>query len=278
MTVVHRIGVMQGRLVSPVNGEIQAFPAETWADEFPRAQEAGIDCIEWIFDLSTEAQNPIWTVDGPDRLRALTARHGVSVLSVCADYFIRRPLLNASENDKRHRLDILLRLVDQAKTVGVNRIVLPFVDGSSISTDKDRAAAIELLRVASVHGGAQGVELHLETDFGPADFARFLHELAVDNIRVNYDSGNSAGLGYAPAEEMSAYGDRLGSVHIKDRVRGGSSVPLGDGNADFPSLFRALRQLDYRGDFILQTARGQAGDEVVLARHNRATVERWLAL
>ena len=37
-------------------------------------------------------------------------------------------------------------------------------------------------------------------------------------IKVNYDSGNSASLGYDPTDEFAAYGERVGSVHIKDRV------------------------------------------------------------
>ena len=37
-------------------------------------------------------------------------------------------------------------------------------------------------------------------------------------IKVNYDSGNSASLGYSVTEEFAAYGNRIGSIHIKDRL------------------------------------------------------------
>ena len=93
-------------------------------------------------------------------------------------------------------------------------------------------------------------------------------------MRVNYDSGNSASLGFAVAEEFAAYGDRVGSVHIKDRVRGGSTVPLGSGSTDFEALFVALDEIEYRGDFILQVARGTPGDEVSWASGNREFVAR----
>ena len=66
-------------------------------------------------------------------------------------------------------------------------------------------------------------------------------------LKVNYDSGNSSSLGYHPRDEFAAYGCRVGSVHIKDRVRGGGTVPLGTGNADFPALFAALKKIAYRG-------------------------------
>ena len=43
-------------------------------------------------------------------------------------------------------------------------------------------------------------------------------------------------------------------------------MPLGQGDTDFPSLREQLLQYDYRGDFVLQVARGEPGDE-----------RRWLA-
>ena len=93
-------------------------------------------------------------------------------------------------------------------------------------------------------------------------------------LKVNYDSGNSASLGYSPAEEFAAYGERVGSVHVKDRILGGSTVPLGTGNADFEVLSRCLNEIGYAGDFILQVARGTTGQEVDWALQNRDFVRQ----
>ena len=49
-------------------------------------------------------------------------------------------------------------------------------------------------------------------------------------------------------------------MHIKDRVLGGTTVPLGTGSADFETVFAALAKADYRGNYILQTARAQDGN------------------
>ena len=68
------------------------------------------------------------------------------------------------------------------------------------------------------------------------------------------------------------YGSRIGSVHVKDRVRGGTTVPLGTGDADFPAFFSGLAQLGYGGDVILQVARGESGREVEWAQQNAAFV------
>jgi hexulose-6-phosphate isomerase len=117
-----------------------------------------------------------------------------------------------------------------------------------------------------------GIEIHLETSLAPTRFAELLSKLPDTRLKVNYDSGNSSSLGYSPREEFAAYGERVGSVHIKDRLLGASTVPLGSGDANFAALAEGLRKVAYQGDFILQVARGASGDEVAWARQNRAFV------
>jgi len=145
-----------------------------------------------------------------------------------------------------------------------------------VRTAQEEAALVGVLATIERDASDAGVELHLEMSFAPARFAAFLARLP-GTVRVNYDSGNSAALGYDPREEFAAYGPRIGSVHVKDRIRGGTTVPLGQGNADLRAVFAGLKDLDYRGDMILQVARGESGREVEWARHNREFVEAALA-
>jgi hexulose-6-phosphate isomerase len=118
------------------------------------------------------------------------------------------------------------------------------------------------------------IELHLETSLPPEKFAALLALLPSPLVKANYDSGNSASLGYDVREEFSAYGARIGSVHLKDRVRAGGTVPLGSGNADLTALVEELKKVGYQREFILQVARGTAGEEVAWIRHNRAYFEK----
>ncbi len=116
------------------------------------------------------------------------------------------------------------------------------------------------------------MELHLETALGPDRFASLLARLPHSFLKVNYDSGNSASLGFDPAEEIAAYGERIGSVHIKDRIRGGGTVPLGSGNANIASLLSHLFRIGYKGDFVMQIARAEPGMELEWIRNNREIV------
>ena len=269
---MNRIGIMQGRLVPPSDGRIQCFPRENWAEEFALAAAAGIDSIEWIYDQHGADVNPIATDDGIKDLLRLSDLHGVRVASLCADYFMDWPLVRVSGAEREARLDTLLWLQQRCRRLDIERIVLPFVDASIINTDEDLDLVASTLTGAVELAAELGVELHLETSLAPQRFAELLSELNSELVKVNYDVGNSASLGYAPREEFAAYGHRVGSVHIKDRLKGGGTVPLGTGDADLAAVFECLRDQDYSGDLVMQVARDVPGEEVAWAARNRALI------
>jgi L-ribulose-5-phosphate 3-epimerase len=267
-----RIAIMQGRLVPPEAGRFQSFPREGWRREFPRAAEAGLDAIEWIYDAYGEDVNPLGTDEGVAEMDRLCEQHGVAVVSVCADYFMDHPFLRVSAAERARLVEKLRWLLVRCRAAGITRVVLPFVDQSRIETDDEGTMVVEVLGEVLPDAHRQGVELHLEAALGPTAFAALLNRVPHANLKANYDSGNSASLGYRPVEEFAAYGGRIGSVHIKDRVRGGGTVPLGTGNADLSAVFDGLHALGYRGDYVLQVARGEPDAEVALARSNAAFV------
>lgn len=267
-----RIAIMQGRLGPPEAGRFQSFPREGWRREFPRAAEAGLDAIEWIYDAYGEDVNPLATDAGVAEMDRLCEQHGVAVVSVCADYFMDHPFLRVSADERRRLVEKLRWLLERCRAAGVTRVVLPFVDQSRIENDDEAAMVVDVLGEVLPDAERHGIELHMETALGPEAFAALLARAPHPQLKVNYDSGNSASLGYRPAEEFAAYGDRIGSVHIKDRVRGGGTVPLGSGDADLEAVFDGLHALGYHGDYVLQVARGEPDGEVALARANVAFV------
>ncbi len=263
------IGIMQGRLFPPESGRFQSFPREHWADEFELAAQSGLNSIEWIYDQYGADANPIANDNGIQEMKALSKRHGIQVVSLCADYFMDKPLVRASPSQLRERLATLEWLLSRCKMLGMNRIVIPFVDASSIDTDAEYEGVCTMLTRLLPRIEKNGIELHLETSLPPKRFGELLARLPHPLLKANYDSGNSSSLGYKPHEEFNVYGRRVGSVHIKDRLFGGSTVPLGKGDADFQALAESLKFVGYSGDFILQVAREIPGNEVNWARQNR---------
>lgn len=269
---MRRFAIMQGRLLPPEAGLFQCFPRDRWREEFAHAAQAGLDAIEWIYDVHGADVNPLATDPGVVDMRTLSRRHGIAVVSLCADYFMDRSFVRVAPESAAGLVEHLIWLIGRCHLAGITRVVLPFVDRSRIETADDEDRIVDVLTRVLPVCATTGTELHLETALAPGAFASLLARIPDPLLRANYDSGNSASLGYNVAEELAAYGTRIGSVHIKDRLKGGGTVPLGTGDADLPALFSALTALPYPGDFVLQVARSIDGSEVEWARQNRQFV------
>jgi L-ribulose-5-phosphate 3-epimerase len=277
--MAHTYGIMQGRLSPPEDGRFQSFPRNSWRQEFARAREAGLDYIEWIHDEYGRTANPIFSESGLAEFAALKCEHGIATPALCGDWFMDFPLIRCTAEERAERERHLHELIPIAAHVGAKRIVLPFVDQSRMTTEDEKRTVIEALERALPVAHQYNVELHLEADFGPAEFSSFLRRIEHPNLKVNWDSGNSSGLGYVASEEFASYGRRIGSVHIKDRYKkpegGVETRPLGTGSADFDDVFRAIGSIDYQGGVTLQVARGVANDEVEFIRGQLAFVKRY---
>lgn len=271
-----RIGFMQGRFSPLVGGRIQAFPWDCWQAEFVLAQQHEFDLMEWTLDQDLLYSNPLLAACDRSKISALRAKHGVRIGSLTGDCFMQSPFWKA-DGVVAEALQADFRAVARAcAAVGITMMVLPLVDNGSLCS---RAEEDRLVRVLENHAGLLrelGVQAVFESDFPPAELARFIDRLDPALFGVNYDIGNSAGLGMKPAVEIAAYGKRIVNVHIKDRVLGGTTVPLGSGNADFEAVFAALAKSGYSGNYILQTARAQDGDHAgALCRYRDMAVD-WI--
>jgi len=274
-----QFGIMQGRLAPREDGRFQSFPRNSWRQEIACARDAGIDFIEWIYDDYGASVNPLASDNGIEELNALKQKHGVATPALCGDWFMDFPLIRCSADDRAQRESMLHDLLRKAEKIGAWRIVLPFVDNSRIQTEQEKQIVLEILERALPVAKEAGVELHLEADFGPEEFAAFIARIPHPMVKINYDTGNSSGLAYIAHEEFAAYGERVGSIHIKDRLRkpdgGVTTMPLGEGSADFEDIFASIKGIGYSGGFTLQVARGEDGDEVNWIKRQLAFLRRY---
>src|SRR6202042_631877 len=103
-----------GRLLPRYEGRFQAFPAGLWREEFINAQKAGLYCIEWIYEEPHEDDNPLRTDEGLAQMKAVIAETGVQVRSICADYYMTRPLVTDVNGVDRASVDHLHWLMTRA--------------------------------------------------------------------------------------------------------------------------------------------------------------------
>ena len=256
MGLTNEIGIMQGRLSPRIDGKIQAYPASTWQKEFEIAQEIGYAAIEWIIEKPVET-NALMTDLGKVEIKKVIASTGVRIDYVCADIFMQQPLVRMTEDIKSQNKEYLLEILKNAKEVGAVGVEIPFVDNSSIKNEIEKQEFIDAMQDAFKLAKELDIKISLETDLSPIAFKELLEQIGLDFVQANYDIGNSASLGFDPKEELDAYGKSILNVHVKDRKLGGTTVPLGTGNAAINLVFQKLQEFGYSGGLTMQAARGE---------------------
>jgi sugar phosphate isomerase/epimerase len=256
------LGVMQGRLLPKYRNRFQAHPVGYWQQEFRVAKELGFTHIEFILDYNDLDKNPLLSKEGRAEINQHIQETGVKVRSICADYFMEAPLHVTDTDSPLSSLSMMQQLLAWAPEIGVDCIVLPCVDQSAVKTEAEKNRLREALHKMVPGCEQNGATIALEMDLNAEDFKSLIAELPAC-ITVNYDTGNSAALGYDIEEEFEAYGSRISDIHIKDRVLGGGSVPLGSGNTDFSRVIQEIRKIQFDGILVMQAYRDDEGIEIL---------------
>ncbi len=247
-----KIGFMQGRLSPIINDRIQAFPFGSWQKEFEIASMNKFDLIEWTIDSVKFLENPLMSKDGRSEILKLCKQYRIQIPSVTCDYFMENPPWLSDPNTLKQNI---VEILTGMNKVGAKLLVIPLVDNASLEESRRLhetriffESIIEFLQILNI-------KIAFETDLGPSLLAEFIRDFDHRYFGINYDIGNSASLNYDPEKEFKSYGARILNVHIKDRKIGGKTLPLGQGDADFLTVFQKLRINNYHGNLILQTAR-----------------------
>ena len=247
-----KLGIMQGRLSHSINNTIQAFPEKSWIKEFELSKKINIDSIEWIFD--TYEKNPIMNKQ-INEINNYISKFQIKVNSICADYFMINKLFNESESNIKKNLNKLEELAINGEKIGAKIIEIPLVDNSSLKTEKDKKEIVTNLKKVIPKIKDLGLILTLETDLPPEEFLNLLEMFEKNTVYANYDTGNSASLGYNINEEFKILKSKIKNIHLKDRIINGTTVPFGLGNTNFTEFFKILKKSEYSGDLIIQGAR-----------------------
>ena len=268
-----KVGMMQGRLSPIINNRIQQFPWDSWPNEFVVASKIDIKLIEWTIDTFDFYKNPLINSNQWDEINIIMDKNNISIPSVTCDYFMENPPWKTDLKLVKEGISSILQGMRNIKS---KILVIPLVDNSSLP-DSSSVKIIEdfftdLIPIISQNK----LQIAFECDLNPEKLSDLIDKFDRNYFGINYDIGNSSSLGFNPEEEFKAYGSRIINVHVKDRKLNGTTVPLGEGDADFLGIFRLLHEENYQGNLILQTARSKEGkDTEVLVRYKNLVEEWW---
>ena len=257
-----KIGFMQGRLSPIENGLIQSFPSNNWQNEIHLASENKLDTVEWTLDYKDLYKNPILNPEGISELNALKEKYDISIPSLTGDCFMQKPFWKESKSHRKKLQEDFINILHGCNKVSISIVLIPLVDNGSIENNKQEQILYEFLSSKKDLIKDLSLRVCFESDFSPNRLKKFISFYDEDIFGINYDTGNSAAMGYNPIEEFQSYGERIINMHIKDRRFGASTVPLGEGDTNFDLIFDLIKKYNYNGNLILQTARSENNDHL----------------
>lgn len=190
-------------------------------------------------------------------------------------------LLDRRSGGRERRTDFLRRCVDIASELG--SLAVSFWSGA-LPPGQDEDVAFELLTAAcrqlADYAAAKGIVLAFEPEPGMfvdtlAKYERLAAAVARENFRLTIDVGHLQCNETEPAATLIArYATALANVHLDDMRRGAHDhLFFGEGEVDFPSVFRALREAGYVGPACVELSR-HSHDAVETARRAKEFLDR----
>ena len=258
-----KIGIMQGRLTPPYNERIQFFPWLKWENEFKLACNK-IDLIEWTIDDFNIHLNPIFFEQ--ELILNLSKKFKINIESVTCDFLMENPFYKNAKT-KINSLYYLERLIDVSKDLKIKYLVFPLVDNGSIENISQENELIKKLSKIEKKL-TKNTMILFESDYYPKKLKKFILKFNPNKFGINYDTGNSASLGFDVKQEIDQYYEFIKNIHIKDRLLNSESVKLGNGSFLFEQFFKLIKERLYKGNLILQTARGKNNREMETLDYN----------
>jgi len=256
--------LVQGRALPQSDESLQSFPFN-WSDEFPLIQQLGFDGIEWIYDKKSEFTNPILDSEESQKIKSISKKFNVSLENIVFDWFITHSLFRKDEISLKNKIKKLVDLIEKSQNIGFKQIIFPLLEENAINNSNDmdiflKIFSDDILSVLNLNK----IEIHFETSLPPISELEFISKLDHNQTKICFDMGNSASMGYDPTDVLNNIAPYLGTVHIKDRLLDGDSVPLGEGAVDFSKVFSILNEINFSGYFSFQAYRDKNSNNTEL--------------
>lgn len=247
-----KLGIMQGRLSPPVNGHYQEFP-NNWKDEFLTLDNLSLSGVEWLITKKHYIDNPI--------LEVLSSDYSKLIHSICMDNLVDSRI--ADESFLKEMLDDFCYKIN-GKFNGF--LTIPLLDESDLTDSDKRSKFCQVMK--QIGTKYPNIKFAFEAEMSIEGLQEIV-ELC-DNFYVTYDTGNITSFGLDHDKYLKHFAQKITNVHIKDRTYQAQTVEPLTGDTDFDLIFKTLKDIDYSGAFILQTARGETGDEIkTIKRHKK---------
>ncbi len=277
-----RTGLAAGALAALAPGALAVKPARKLKKAVKYGMAGEGDTVLAKFRLLAELGFDGVELDSPsnldlDEVLAAKAETGLEIPGVVDSVHWAKPFSHPDAAVRAEGVAALeTALRDCKKVGGTSVLVVPAVVNSGVAYDDAYRRSQEEIRRCVPLAEELGVRIAFENVWNnfllsPMEAARYVDEFESDHVGFHFDVGNIVLYGW-PHHWVKVLGKRIFKLDIKDYSRKrlddegrwkGFGVQIGEGDADWPAVMRALDEIGYEG---WGTAEVGGGDRARLAQ------------
>ncbi|WP_440693724.1 sugar phosphate isomerase/epimerase family protein [Candidatus Pelagibacter sp. HIMB1695] len=242
-----KFGITQGRLTNEKKGVLQKFPRK-WNQEFTVLHQTNLDYIELFLENKINKKNPIWSKEGQRKLLKNLNKTNINHHIVCDNFIIDKSL------DDVGLIKYYKKLFKNIKLIKCKLLIIPLINKNFLK--KNVSKLLNFLVFLDEESKKHNLKISLEINEDFRDFKKILSITKIKDIKITFDTGNFFLKNKNVLNNLKSYYPYINHIHLKDRNKFGENVIFGDGEINFKSLFKFLKNKKYNNFFTFETNRG----------------------
>ena len=222
---------------------------KTVMEKFQAVKAAGFEGVEAMSHYDQE-----------EVLKAKQAT-GLHIPSVCGTHHWAKPLSDPNPATREQAVEALKQSLRDAKRYGASSVLLvPAVVNKNVSYEEAYTRSQAEIKKCVPLAEELQVKIAIENVWNgfllsPLEAARYVDEFNSPWVAWHFDIGNVINFGW-PEQWVRILGKRVQTLHIKEYSRkkrdkegpyAGFNAPFLEGDNDWPSIMKALDEINYQG-------------------------------
>jgi L-ribulose-5-phosphate 3-epimerase len=258
----------------------------SWHKRLEMASQLEFDFLEISIDETDERLSRLyWSKEQKYELVRSMHATGIPILTMCFSGHRRFPLGSHNSEIRDKAIELMERAVEFAFDTGIRVVQLAgydvYYEKSDLQTKQYFLEGLrKSIKIAEKYQVMLAVEI-MDTPFlnSIRKYLRYNEMLGSPWFTVYPDLGNLSAWGNNVELELEKGINRIVAIHVKDTLPVTDTfegkfkdVGFGDGCVDFPTAFKKLKSLGYKGSFLIEMWSEKAEDPIAEV----AKAKRWV--
>ncbi len=261
----------------------------SWLERLTMAQQCGFDYVEISIDETDERLARLdWSKSKRLEIVKYKLDTHIGIHSMCLSAHRRFALGSQNKTNEEKAKDIMLRAIELAYDIGIRNIQLAGYDTYPEYEPNNEATKTQFIKNLqwAVEKAAEA-QMMLSVEIMDTPFMSSISRWKEYDRLINSpwftvypDIGNLSAWDNDVRAELELGIDKITAIHLKDTLKvtsdfGGKfkDVPFGEGCVDFVAAFKILKELNYRGSFVIEQWSEKAANPLAEIQKSKKWIE-----